>query len=206
MPSWWLISSLLSYHLCPRALPGWVLTERGSGEGHPGEHSLPTSRIQVAWRTGTDNSCKGPVHVMPAVSRDRTQRLESRGGWEGRRAGAAGAHPAEGTGTPTCRGRPPTPAHRLPPSPLRGPLWLTRTPLLVPDPPEWVPDEACGFCTACKAPFTVIRRKHHCRSCGKVRGARWPEVVPADPETVARGIPGARPQDLGVRTDTPGHW
>eukprot|EP00074_Homo_sapiens_P064229 XP_011511842.1 lateral signaling target protein 2 homolog isoform X6 [Homo sapiens] len=36
------------------------------------------------------------------------------------------------------------------------------------DPPEWVPDEACGFCTACKAPFTVIRRKHHCRSCGKV--------------------------------------
>uniref|UniRef100_A0A8I5UH57 Lateral signaling target protein 2 homolog n=1 Tax=Pongo abelii TaxID=9601 RepID=A0A8I5UH57_PONAB len=36
------------------------------------------------------------------------------------------------------------------------------------DPPEWVPDEACGFCTACKAPFTVIRRKHHCRSCGKI--------------------------------------
>uniref|UniRef100_A0A2K6T8J9 Lateral signaling target protein 2 homolog n=1 Tax=Saimiri boliviensis boliviensis TaxID=39432 RepID=A0A2K6T8J9_SAIBB len=36
------------------------------------------------------------------------------------------------------------------------------------EPPEWVPDEACGFCTACKAPFTVIRRKHHCRSCGKI--------------------------------------
>ncbi|XP_062964247.1 lateral signaling target protein 2 homolog isoform X1 [Cynocephalus volans] len=36
------------------------------------------------------------------------------------------------------------------------------------DPPEWVPDEACGVCTACKAPFTVIRRKHHCRSCGKI--------------------------------------
>ncbi|XP_073094052.1 lateral signaling target protein 2 homolog isoform X3 [Manis javanica] len=36
------------------------------------------------------------------------------------------------------------------------------------DPPEWVPDEACGFCTACRAPFTVIRRKHHCRSCGKI--------------------------------------
>lgn len=39
------------------------------------------------------------------------------------------------------------------------------------DPPEWVPDEACGVCTSCKAPFTVIRRKHHCRSCGKVGGA-----------------------------------
>ncbi|XP_058526425.1 lateral signaling target protein 2 homolog [Ochotona princeps] len=36
------------------------------------------------------------------------------------------------------------------------------------DPPEWVPDEACGLCTACKAPFTVIRRRHHCRSCGKI--------------------------------------
>ncbi|XP_060092732.1 lateral signaling target protein 2 homolog [Heteronotia binoei] len=36
------------------------------------------------------------------------------------------------------------------------------------DPPDWVPDEACSCCTACKAPFTVIRRKHHCRSCGKI--------------------------------------
>ncbi|XP_041133631.1 lateral signaling target protein 2 homolog isoform X2 [Polyodon spathula] len=36
------------------------------------------------------------------------------------------------------------------------------------DPPDWVPDEVCSFCTACEAPFTVIRRKHHCRSCGKI--------------------------------------
>ncbi|KAA0711456.1 Lateral signaling target protein 2 -like protein [Triplophysa tibetana] len=36
------------------------------------------------------------------------------------------------------------------------------------DPTEWVPDEACNSCIACKAPFTVIRRKHHCRSCGKI--------------------------------------
>ncbi|XP_034051075.1 lateral signaling target protein 2 homolog isoform X2 [Thalassophryne amazonica] len=36
------------------------------------------------------------------------------------------------------------------------------------DPPEWVPDDACNSCIACKAPFTVIRRKHHCRSCGKI--------------------------------------
>ncbi|XP_035465245.1 lateral signaling target protein 2 homolog isoform X4 [Scophthalmus maximus] len=36
------------------------------------------------------------------------------------------------------------------------------------DPPDWVPDEACHSCIACKAPFTVIRRKHHCRSCGKI--------------------------------------
>uniref|UniRef100_A0A4W3JH27 Lateral signaling target protein 2 homolog n=1 Tax=Callorhinchus milii TaxID=7868 RepID=A0A4W3JH27_CALMI len=36
------------------------------------------------------------------------------------------------------------------------------------DPPDWVPDDVCSYCTACKAPFTVIRRKHHCRSCGKI--------------------------------------
>lgn len=40
--------------------------------------------------------------------------------------------------------------------------------VFLPDPPDWVPDEVCSYCTACKAPFTVIRRKHHCRSCGKV--------------------------------------
>ncbi|KAG7277312.1 hypothetical protein CRUP_005846 [Coryphaenoides rupestris] len=26
----------------------------------------------------------------------------------------------------------------------------------------------CNSCITCKAPFTVIRRKHHCRSCGKI--------------------------------------
>ncbi|KAJ7419023.1 hypothetical protein WISP_56222 [Willisornis vidua] len=40
------------------------------------------------------------------------------------------------------------------------------------DPPDWVPDEVCSYCTACKAPFTVIRRKHHCRSCGKCQGTK----------------------------------
>uniref|UniRef100_UPI00358F55FB LOW QUALITY PROTEIN: lateral signaling target protein 2 homolog n=1 Tax=Myxine glutinosa TaxID=7769 RepID=UPI00358F55FB len=35
-------------------------------------------------------------------------------------------------------------------------------------PPEWVPDEECNECAACCSPFTVIRRKHHCRNCGKI--------------------------------------
>nr|XP_006822524.1 PREDICTED: lateral signaling target protein 2 homolog [Saccoglossus kowalevskii] len=36
------------------------------------------------------------------------------------------------------------------------------------EPPAWVPDENCTYCTSCKVPFTVIRRKHHCRNCGKI--------------------------------------
>jgi len=32
----------------------------------------------------------------------------------------------------------------------------------------WVPDNETQHCMSCEAQFTVIRRKHHCRSCGKV--------------------------------------
>ncbi|XP_075210178.1 lateral signaling target protein 2 homolog isoform X2 [Lycorma delicatula] len=39
-------------------------------------------------------------------------------------------------------------------------------------PPPWVPDEAAPTCMACQAPFTVVRRRHHCRNCGKVFCAR----------------------------------
>uniref|UniRef100_A0A8B9S9J4 FYVE-type domain-containing protein n=1 Tax=Apteryx owenii TaxID=8824 RepID=A0A8B9S9J4_APTOW len=34
--------------------------------------------------------------------------------------------------------------------------------------PEWVPDSSCSQCSACHVPFTLLRRRHHCRSCGKV--------------------------------------
>ncbi|XP_025978401.2 lateral signaling target protein 2 homolog [Dromaius novaehollandiae] len=34
--------------------------------------------------------------------------------------------------------------------------------------PEWVPDSSCSQCSACRSPFTLLRRRHHCRSCGKI--------------------------------------
>ncbi|XP_072487239.1 lateral signaling target protein 2 homolog isoform X2 [Notamacropus eugenii] len=37
-----------------------------------------------------------------------------------------------------------------------------------PEPPAWVPDHACFHCTACQIPFSLIRRRHHCRNCGKI--------------------------------------
>ena len=41
-------------------------------------------------------------------------------------------------------------------------------------PPQWVPDTARPVCSRpeCARPFTVVRRRHHCRHCGEVFCAR----------------------------------
>ena len=33
---------------------------------------------------------------------------------------------------------------------------------------HWMPDWQCKACTACGASFTLLRRRHHCRFCGKI--------------------------------------
>ncbi len=33
---------------------------------------------------------------------------------------------------------------------------------------HWMPDNICKQCYSCEAPFTLIRRKHHCRLCGMI--------------------------------------
>ncbi|XP_059468991.1 lateral signaling target protein 2 homolog isoform X2 [Neocloeon triangulifer] len=46
-------------------------------------------------------------------------------------------------------------------------------------PPPWVPDHMAPRCMTCEALFTVVRRRHHCRHCGKVVCARCsPNSVP----------------------------
>ncbi|KAI8645607.1 hypothetical protein BD408DRAFT_67237 [Parasitella parasitica] len=32
----------------------------------------------------------------------------------------------------------------------------------------WMPDEQCKECNNCSAPFNLFRRKHHCRTCGRI--------------------------------------
>ncbi|KAK2963270.1 hypothetical protein BLNAU_1803 [Blattamonas nauphoetae] len=34
--------------------------------------------------------------------------------------------------------------------------------------PKWVPDEATSNCRSCRARFTHINRRHHCRNCGYI--------------------------------------
>lgn len=33
---------------------------------------------------------------------------------------------------------------------------------------RWVPDSDCEQCTACGTAFTLVRRRHHCRNCGRI--------------------------------------
>jgi MAD (mothers against decapentaplegic) interacting protein len=35
-------------------------------------------------------------------------------------------------------------------------------------PPFWVPDADAPNCMQCEIKFTVLKRRHHCRACGKV--------------------------------------
>jgi len=35
-------------------------------------------------------------------------------------------------------------------------------------PPPWIPDAMAPLCMGCGATFSLVRRRHHCRSCGRV--------------------------------------
>lgn len=37
---------------------------------------------------------------------------------------------------------------------------------------QWESDKAVSCCTRCEAPFTFVRRKHHCRACGRIYCAK----------------------------------
>ena len=32
----------------------------------------------------------------------------------------------------------------------------------------WMPDKICKVCYNCEDPFTMYRRRHHCRMCGQI--------------------------------------
>eukprot|EP00118_Oscarella_pearsei_P024904 m.307078 g.307078 ORF g.307078 m.307078 type:complete len:531 (+) comp41872_c0_seq1:126-1718(+) len=38
----------------------------------------------------------------------------------------------------------------------------------VQEPPVWIVDRACSCCNSCGVAFSLIKRRHHCRNCGKI--------------------------------------
>lgn len=48
------------------------------------------------------------------------------------------------------------------------PVDFTSAETAVQDTPSWVPDMDVVRCAACNALFTLTKRRHHCRACGKV--------------------------------------
>lgn len=54
------------------------------------------------------------------------------------------------------------------PSPMPGELQTTSPLPKLEDRQHWMPDQLCKQCYACDMPFTVFRRRHHCRLCGQV--------------------------------------
>ncbi|KAI8360868.1 hypothetical protein EDC96DRAFT_553791 [Choanephora cucurbitarum] len=38
----------------------------------------------------------------------------------------------------------------------------------------WMPDEQCKECYKCRKPFTLLRRKHHCRICESIQSTQQP--------------------------------
>ena len=60
---------------------------------------------------------------------------------------------------------------------------------------HWMPDSLCKQCYACETPFTVFRRRHHCRLCGRVFCSNCsaffvelaPENIPQPPTTLNTG-------------------
>jgi len=50
---------------------------------------------------------------------------------------------------------------------------------VVEPPPPWIPDSMAPLCMGCGSAFSLVKRRHHCRSCGRVFCAKCsPNQVP----------------------------
>lgn len=43
--------------------------------------------------------------------------------------------------------------------------------------PYWIPDNDALMCMICQVKFTMWKRRHHCRACGKVIGLIYAEFM-----------------------------
>ena len=50
--------------------------------------------------------------------------------------------------------------------------------------PHWVPNEFSRECSRCRKPFTLLRARHHCRSCGLIFCDGCSVILPSLPKLV----------------------
>ena len=58
---------------------------------------------------------------------------------------------------------------------------------------RWVPDAEAPLCSCCAQPFSLLRRRHHCRECLQVVcSACSPDETPEEELPVASALASAR--------------
>ena len=62
---------------------------------------------------------------------------------------------------------------------------------------HWMPDKLCKHCYSCETPFTVLRRKHHCRVCGMIFCSTCSAyfVQISEASSLTDGTSGVKPKD-----------
>jgi hypothetical protein len=68
---------------------------------------------------------------------------------------------------------------------------------------EWVPDCDAQACYECDMPFTFMRRRHHCRSCGQVCCASCAPLTKASDKKYKRLCKGCKYQMESPSTSAP---
>ncbi|KAM7539225.1 hypothetical protein Aperf_G00000055609 [Anoplocephala perfoliata] len=94
---------------------------------------------------------------------------------------------------------PPRGTQRIPtpPQPTSSSPGPSHSPFIGLSPPEWAADASSSVCVSCGARFTVLRRRHHCRTCGRLLCASCtPHRVPLPSTFINRISPSSQEENL----------
>lgn len=121
-----------------------------------------------------EQSCSSEATATPALSQEEAQGRRPRelqGQYKMQKSNGgdeADSRADEEGAKGDCAASPMDPNNESQPSPV-GILSKDRGTVLGEVAPVWVPDAQAQVCMKCGVKFTFIKRRHHCRACGKVR-------------------------------------